>query len=263
MKYVNKEDVDHLMSVLKENYSVTEDWKGERYIGMHLRWEYTEGKVHVAMPGYVARALAEFHHQTPRRKEDSLYNMAPWKYGAASQEVDEPRASPPVGRDDKQFVQKVTRKFMYLGCSVDTTLLTPLSAIAARQASPTEETMERTQKLLDYIASQEDAVNTYHASNMVLAVHSDAAYSNYDQARSRPGGYFFLAGNVDTPQTNGVIGNIAQITKAVMSSATEAELGALYINVREAVHIRNIHAKWDTHNLQTQCKRTIQQQMEC
>ena len=95
MKYVNKEDVDHLMSVLKEDYSVTEDWKGERYIGMHLRWEYNEGKVHVAMPGYVARALAEFHHQTPRRKEDSPYDMAPRKYGAASQEVDDPRASPP------------------------------------------------------------------------------------------------------------------------------------------------------------------------
>jgi len=240
VKYVNKEDVDHLMSVLKENYSVTEDWKGERYIGMHLRWEYNEGKVHVAMPGYVARALAEFHHQTPRRKEDSPYDMAPRKYGAASQEVDEPRASPPVGKADQKFIQKVTGKFLYLGRSVDTTLLTPLSAIAARQASPTEETMERTRKLLDYIASQEDAVITYHASDMVLAVHSDAGYNNEDQARSRAGGHFFLASNVDIPQNNGAILNIAQIIKAVMSSATEAELGALYINAREAVHIRNI-----------------------
>ena len=34
--YVNKEDAEHLMSVLKQNYEVTEDWEGERYIGMHL-----------------------------------------------------------------------------------------------------------------------------------------------------------------------------------------------------------------------------------
>jgi hypothetical protein len=154
--------------------------------------------------------------------------------------VDEPRASPPVSKADQKFIQKVTGKFLYLGRSVDTTLLTPLSAIAAKQASPTEETMERTRKLLDYIASQEDAVITYHASDMVLAVHSDAGYNNEDQARSRAGGHFFLASNVDIPQNNGAILNIAQIIKAVMSSATEAELGALYINAREAVHIRNI-----------------------
>ena len=33
---------------------------------------------------------------------------------------------------------------------------------------------------------------------------------------------------------------IAQIIKTVMTSATEAELGALYINTQEAVYITNI-----------------------
>ena len=42
VKYMNKEDEEHLMSVLKQNYEVTEDWEGERYIGMHLRWDYPE-----------------------------------------------------------------------------------------------------------------------------------------------------------------------------------------------------------------------------
>ena len=42
---------------------------------------------------------------------------------------------------------------------------------------------------------------------------------------------------------NGSILNVAQIIKAVMSSAAEAELGALFINAREAVHIRNILAE--------------------
>ena len=37
IKYTNKEDADHLMSVLKENYKIKEDWKGERYIGLHMR----------------------------------------------------------------------------------------------------------------------------------------------------------------------------------------------------------------------------------
>ena len=37
IKYVNKSDAEHLMAVLKKDYEVTEDWNGERYIGMHLR----------------------------------------------------------------------------------------------------------------------------------------------------------------------------------------------------------------------------------
>ena len=36
VKYANKEDAEHLMSVLKQDYEVTKDWKGERYIEMHL-----------------------------------------------------------------------------------------------------------------------------------------------------------------------------------------------------------------------------------
>ena len=40
------------------------------------------------------------------------------------------------------------------------------------------------------------------------------------------------------PANNGAVLNIAQIIKAVMSSAAEAELGALYINAREAIPMR-------------------------
>ena len=33
VKYVGKEHADHLVSVIKENYEVTEDWDGKRYLG--------------------------------------------------------------------------------------------------------------------------------------------------------------------------------------------------------------------------------------
>ena len=42
------------------------------------------------------------------------------------------------------------------------------------------------------------------------------------------------------PPNNGAILNIAHIIKNVMSSATEAELAALYIMAREAVYIRSV-----------------------
>ena len=60
--------------------------------------------------------------------------------------------------------------------AVDSTLLTPLCAIAAQQSYPTQSTMKCVKQLLDYIASQEPAVLTYCKSNMALAVNSDASY---------------------------------------------------------------------------------------
>ena len=53
----------------------------------------------------------------------------------------------------------------------------------------------------------------------------------------------FLSGDIVTPGNNGAILNIAYIIKHVMSSATEAELAALYIMAREAVYIRMILIK--------------------
>ncbi len=72
-------------------------------------------------------------------------------------------------------------------------------------------------------------------SDMVLVVHSDASYLSEPKARSRAGGHFFLSLDTEDPINNGAVLNIAQLIKAVMSSAVEAELGALYINAREAV----------------------------
>ena len=42
------------------------------------------------------------------------------------------------------------------------------------------------------------------------------------------------------PPNNGAVLTIATIIKTVMSSAAEAELGALYINAKEAVYLRQI-----------------------
>jgi hypothetical protein len=87
----------------------------------------------------------------------------------------------------------------------------------------------------DYAATHQDAIITYHASDMVLVVHSDTSYLSEPKARSQAGGQFFLLSDVANPLDNGAVLNLAQLIKAVMSSAAEAELGALYINAREAI----------------------------
>jgi hypothetical protein len=85
------------------------------------------------------------------------------------------------------------------------------------------------------MASQDEAVLTYKASDMVLAIHSDASYLSKPKARSRVSGHMFMAGRDDISINNGAVLNISQIIRAVMSSAAEAELGALFINSKTAV----------------------------
>ena len=95
--------------------------------------------------------------------------------------------------------------------------------------------MANTKLFMDYAATHQDSIITYRASDMVLIVHSDASYLSEPKARSRAGSHFFMSSDTKDPANNGAVLNIAELIKAVMSSAAEAKLGVLYINAREAV----------------------------
>ena len=76
---------------------------------------------------------------------------------------------------------------------------------------------------------------------MILNVHSDTSYQSVAKGRSRAGGYFF-PGSLPTDgkpiQLNGNIMITCKILKLVASSAAEAELGALFVNTKEAKILR-------------------------
>jgi hypothetical protein len=60
---------------------------------------------------------------------------------------------------------------------------TVLSSLASEQAAPTEKMMQKCLQFLDYAASQEDAIVTYQASDMRLAIHhSNALYLSEPKA---------------------------------------------------------------------------------
>jgi hypothetical protein len=140
----------------------------------------------------------------------------------------------------KKFIQEVMGVFLLLAQAVNGTMLTPLSALASEQASPTEQTMEKCLQFLDYAATQDNAILTYKASGMILAIHSNASYLSEPKTQSRAGGHMFMAGYDKLPINNGAILNILQIIKSVLSSAAEAELAALFINAKTAVSMRTM-----------------------
>ena len=91
---------------------------------------------------------------------------------------------------------------------MDGNLLCPIVAIASQSATLTEDKMQQTHHLLDYIATQEDAILKINASDMKLVAHSDASYLSKPKVCIRAGGYFPLSSDYTIPQNNGSVLNI-------------------------------------------------------
>jgi hypothetical protein len=192
------------------------------------------------MPGYLGKAMTCFGHKKTNKIQNSPHSHKITQYGVKIQYADEEDESPPLNKEETKYVKAVAGTLPYYGRAVDSTILILLSSLATKQGKPTQKTMETVKQLLDYCATQEEAIITYTESKMILNVHSDVGYLNEKKGRSRAGGHFFLSNNDDSPHNNGAILINATIIKAVMSSAAEAELGALYLNAKEAIYLCQI-----------------------
>ena len=232
VKYVGEKHALHLKQTLKENYTFTTEWDGTIYTGIRPDWYYEQRKMHISLPGNTKKSLKQFSHK--RKKKKQPYPRVSINYGDKKQYATQPSSAPLIDKKGKKCIQQVCG-FIFLGKPVDSTLLYPISAIASQSTNPTEETMKQKQQLLDYIVNKEDAIITYRRSDMKLAVHRDASYLSEPKARSRSGGHFFLSNEATIPQNNGAILNIDHIIKHVMTSATEAEIAALYIMAHDSV----------------------------
>eukprot|EP00804_Cyclotella_cryptica_P017380 CCRYP_020243-RA/>CCRYP_020243-RA protein AED:0.44 eAED:0.44 QI:0/-1/0/1/-1/1/1/0/165 len=164
-------------------------------MGITLDWDYAKRRVHLSMQGHVEKALRQFQHSKPKTPQHAPFPTTLIKYGALMQYAKAPSTAPLLDQKGKKFIQQVCGEFLFLCRAVDPTLLCPIRAIASQSSKPTVDTLQHTKQLLDYIATQDDAVLTYNASDMVLAIHSDASYLSKPGAHSRAGGHFFLSSN--------------------------------------------------------------------
>ena len=77
--------------------------------------------------------------------------------------------------------------------------------------------MKKVKKFLNYAASHQYAIVTYRTSDMLLAFHRDALYLIKTKEIIQEGRNLFLLDNNKNPRNNGVVLNIAQLTKMVMT----------------------------------------------
>ena len=130
---------------------------------------------------------------------------------------------------------------LYYAQAVDVTMLVALVTIADQQASATQATSNYATHLLYYCHTHPNAKVSYHASDMILHIHSDAFYNSEAKAQSRAGGHFYLGNTASvrpTMHNNGAILNTSTIMRIIMASTSEAKRGALFYNTKETVALR-------------------------
>ena len=124
---------------------------------------------------------------------------------------------------------------------MDLIFLPALNSISSEQASATENTKKKCTQLLVYLATHDNARMRYHASDMVLNIHSDASDLSETRARSRVAGQFFLGSKSDPTKPivlNGALYIMCGILKFVVTFVAEAKLGALFFNCKEGRMMR-------------------------
>jgi hypothetical protein len=164
------------------------------YSGMTLKWDYVKMTCNISMPGYVSNVLSKFQHDTPKHPQHTPSRYVMPVYRAKTQYATKDE-TPPLAATQCTTIQKVTGSVLYYAPAVDPIASMPLSDIATEQTKATEKTQATTNQTLDYLATHPDATLRYHASNMVLHIHSDASYLSVSNARSRLGSLFFLGNN--------------------------------------------------------------------
>jgi hypothetical protein len=204
------------------------------YSGILLKWDYNKRTCDISMPGYISKVLSKFQHDSPNHPQHTPSRYVTPVYGAKTQyaTTDE---TPPLTAHQCLTIQKVTGSVLYYARAVDPTVLMPLNDIATEQTKATEKTQASTNQMLDYLATHPDATIRYHASDMVLHIHSDASYLSVSNARSRLGGMLFLGEKSPEQKIlNGSILNVTAIIKNVVASAAESEVGACFYNAQSA-----------------------------
>jgi hypothetical protein len=184
VKYEHKEDIDHLIAAIKTKYKLTEDWSGNLYCGIKLNLDYDKRTLNILMPGYILKQLQCYKHASPTHPQHRPFYPQPKQHVSTAQQPIAPVTSPPFSKEDIKQVQCVIGSILYYTQAVDLTILMALSTIASKQSKGTKSTMKKYKQLLDYLTTHINATVRFHASNMILNIHSDASYLSKTNAHS-------------------------------------------------------------------------------
>jgi hypothetical protein len=175
VKYVGKQHADHLRNALLKTYELPTDWEATVLSGMTLKCDYKHRTCDISMPGYVSNVLSKFQHDAPKNLQHTPSRYVTPVYGAKTQYATKDE-TPPLTAKQCLTIQKFTGSVLYYARVVDPTFLMPLNDITMEQTKATKKTQAA------YVATHPDTTIRYHASDMILHIHSDASYLSVSNA---------------------------------------------------------------------------------
>ena len=239
IKFKQRSDVEHLLSGLRELYTITTDFATtQKYVGITLNYNKKKRYIDMSIPGYVKKAIQRFQ-RTNLKGADSPIIYVPPNYSKHQQEAPMVEPSVPLTAAEIQELQEIVGVFLFYSRAVDPTMLTAINKIASRQAKPTSLIKQEVERFLQYANKWPNATMRIRASDMKLVCHSDGSYLSESEARSRAGGILFLGDCGDNDAPNAPVCFLSVIIKTVVTSATATEYAAAFIVGQAAISIIN------------------------
>ena len=177
------------------------------------------------MPGYIKKALQRLNHKPSPGAQFSPHQHTPFTFlkKGEKQHAKEITETPTLDKETSRWIQPGIGSLLYYARALESTLLPTLNQLGTQQALPTTNPKKALERALDYAHTYKNAYLQFNASDMILHVHSDAAYLVLPQARSCIAGYFRLLSKNPTTPHNGAMLIECKRLKNICSSAAEAE----------------------------------------
>ena len=180
------------------------------------------------MPGYIKKTLLLFGKKSDiYRPCHTPHPYTPPSYGKKVQIAVQESTAPILPPADITEIQQVVGRVLYYGRAIDNNLLMSLNTVASQQSKATEHTKMLVEHLLKYCPTYPNAVLTYHASDMLLHIHTDASFLSEPGAKSRAGGFFFLTSkteNIHHAPLNAPIHVLCQILKMFLLQSAKLNI---------------------------------------
>ena len=153
------------------------DWDGNFYIGITLKWYYTNSSMKLYMSGYVWVTLANYSHTKLSLPQDIPHPWVVPQYGIKnSQLISLPQNPPDIMEAQLTQHQNILVTLLSYACAVDNTMLMPLNVLAAYKNKVTENTAKHLMHFLNYCAKQPKVSIDYQCSDMFLYASSYVFY---------------------------------------------------------------------------------------
>ena len=241
LKVKCEEDVLHLVEAIEKVWKVKINWKGDKFLGMDLKWDYNPENptLEISSNNVIPAAHKRFYlneelkgAETPMLKKYTR-RLRPDEWV--------PPEKDPIPRPDmKQTVQEFAGTFSHLGRTTRHDIVAAVNEIAETQANPSSETLAQMDRLANYTASYPEGAVLFKATDMILKAQYDSSLKPH--ARHKVGGIIYLGNNDDSPEN---IGNITEVVSKTppnaVASIAEGEYAAGFMIGQKVIHHRYIN----------------------